>query len=576
MFHAFLAALPLLVVAVLIVGCRWSAGRAMPLSLITAAALALGVWKVPINQVGGFAIKGALTAITLLYIIFGAILLLNTLKHSGAVSVIRHGFHRISPDRRIQAIIVAWLFGSFIEGAAGFGTPAAVAVPLLVALGFPALAAVMCGVIIQCTPVSFGALGTPILVGVRRGLELDETFATDSLVRAEAVARHLIADTTTTPGDLLQVIGLRVACLHMAVGILIPLIMACLLTRTFGTSRSFREGLACWKFAVAAALAMTIPYVLTAWLLGPEFPSLVGGMTGLMIMIRMARHRWLQPSGEPWDFPATSAWQPDWSVQNVRPPAAESRSEKTLADLNPPPMSLLRAWLPYALLGVLLVVFRLPQLPVRSWVTAESVQIRWSDILNSPASFSDTPLASPGTIFLLVVMITMWLHRMSGSDLKSAMSESLRTTLKASTALLFTVPMVQIFLGTADGAAGLKAMPYVLAGEMAQLAGRSWPLLAPLAGGMGAFVAGSNTVSNMMLAKFQFGVGLQIGCDPFWIVALQAVGGAAGNTICVHNVVAASAVVGLTGREGLVIRRTLPVFLYYAGLAGMLGLLVVR
>ena len=79
----------------------------------------------------------------LLYIIFGAILLLNTLKQSGAVDVIRSGFHRVSPDKRIQAIIVAWLFGSFIEGAAGFGTPAAVAVPLLVALRFPPLAAVV-------------------------------------------------------------------------------------------------------------------------------------------------------------------------------------------------------------------------------------------------------------------------------------------------------------------------------------------------------------------------------------------------------------------------------------------------
>ncbi len=97
----------------------------------------------------------------------------------------------------------------------------------------------------------------------------------------------------------------------------------------------------------------------------------------------------------------------------------------------------------------------------------------------------------------------------------------------------------------------------------------------PLVGGLGAFVAGSNTVSNMMFALFQFGVGQRIGADPDWIVALQAVGGAAGNTICVHNVVAAAATVGLLGREGLVIRRTLVVFVYYAALAGLLGYAIV-
>ena len=96
-----------------------------------------------------------------------------------------------------------------------------------------------------------------------------------------------------------------------------------------------------------------------------------------------------------------------------------------------------------------------------------------------------------------------------------------------------------------------------------------------LVGGFGAFVAGSNTVSNMMFSLFQFGVGERIGVDPSWIVALQAVGGAAGNMICVHNVVAASAVVGLLGREGTVIRMTFLPFVYYALLPGSLGYLIV-
>ena len=143
----------------------------------------------------------------------------------------------------------------------------------------------------------------------------------------------------------------------------------------------------------------------------------------------------------------------------------------------------------------------------------------------------------------------------------------------ASAALLFAVPMVQVFINSRGGAAGYDSMPNELAGGVAALAGQAWPMFAPLVGGIGAFVAGSNTISNMMFALFQFGVAQKIGEDPTWIVALQAVGGAAGNVVCVHNVVAACAVVGLIGREGDVIRVTSLVFAYYILVAGLCGLI---
>ena len=165
-----LALLPIITVAVFLVGLRWPASRAMPLSYVVAVALAWLVWQVPGLQIAAATLNGLVIAFTLLYIIFGAILLLNTLQESGAIKTIRQGFTDITPDRRVQVIIIAWLFGAFIEGSAGFGTPAAVAVPLLVGLGFPGMAAVTAGMIIQSTPVSFGALGTPILVGVNTGL----------------------------------------------------------------------------------------------------------------------------------------------------------------------------------------------------------------------------------------------------------------------------------------------------------------------------------------------------------------------------------------------------------------------
>ena len=170
---AGLSLLPIAAVGLFLVILRWPASRAMPISYLVAVALAYFVWKVSAVQVAAASILGLIIAAELLYIIFGAILLLNTLEESGAIRRIRRTFSDITPDRRIQVIIIAWLFGSFIEGSAGFGTPAAVAVPLLVGLGFPPLAAVIAGMIIQSTPVSFGACGTPILVGVNTGLSAD-------------------------------------------------------------------------------------------------------------------------------------------------------------------------------------------------------------------------------------------------------------------------------------------------------------------------------------------------------------------------------------------------------------------
>lgn len=538
---ALLALLPIVVVGVLLVGLRWPASRVMPISYATAAALALLVWRVPGVQVTAATVKGLIVAAELLYIVFGAILLLCTLDQSGALARIRAAFTALSPDRRVQAILIGWLFGSFIEGASGFGTPAAVAVPLLVGLGFPALAAVMVGMIIQSTPVSFGAVGTPILVGVNQGLGGGQNPA------------------------LLQAIGVRVAVLHAAAGTLIPLFVVALLTRFFGANRSLREGLAAAPFALAAACSMTIPYLLVAWLLGPEFPSLLGSLVGLALMVTCAQRRWLTPRGTPWDFAPAHEWPREWTSGREGELLVD-RSERSAR------LSLPLAWAPYLLVAGLLVLTRLPNVGLREWLRSLVIE---GPLFGTSVKASSMPLYLPGTIFIVVSLLTFALHRIAPADYAQAWRRSLRTIVIASTALVFTVPMVQVFIESAGGAAGYDKMPIELAAGAARLAGNAWPVLATFVGGFGAFVAGSNTVSNMMFALFQWNVGERLGVDPLWIVALQAVGGAAGNMICVHNVVAASAVVGLVGREGAVIRKTLLPFVYYAVFAGLLGYVIV-
>ena len=552
---ALLSFLPILAVGVLLVGFRLPASRAMPVSYLVAAGLALFVWEVPGVQVAAASIKGLSLTLRLLFIIFGAILLLNTLKHSGALAVIRNGFTNISADRRVQVIIIAWLFGAFIEGAAGFGTPAAVTVPLMVGLGFPAMAAVVAGMIIQSTPVSFGAVGTPILVGVNKGLAGDESVQT--AVREMGFGQW---------DGFLAFVGFKVALLHAIVGTLIPLLLVVVMTRFFGKNKSACEGLAVWPFALFASFALTVPYVLVAGFLGPEFPSLLGALIGLAIVVPVARRGWLVPKGEPWEFPPRAEWEAGWT-------GGVEIDLKSGQAGEPPKVGVFAAWLPYLLLAGLLVLTRIEALPLKAWL--RSIQFKW-DVFGTGIFVDETPLYVPGTVFIVVSLIAVALHRMNGRGVGAAWGESLKTTAKASVALVFTVPMVQVFLNTDGGMAGYEKMPIALANGVAALAGGAYPLLAPALGGFGAFVAGSNTISNMMFSLFQFEVAVKIGIDATWMVALQAVGGAAGNVICVHNVVAASAVVGLSGREGDVIRKTLLVFVYYALAAGVIGFVFLK
>ena len=545
---AFIAISPLLVVFGLLVFFRWSAKRTMPVACFLTTVLALFYWGVPGIRVGASAIQGLIIAAQLLYIVFGALLLLFVLKHSGAVRTIRDGFHGISPDRRIQVIIVAWTFGAFIEGAAGFGTPAAVAGPLLVILGFPPMAAVVAALTIQSTPVSFGAVGTPILIGVNTGLK-DQSLVTEFVAASGG---------TETYAGMLHQIGAEVAGLHGIIGTLIPLIVVCMMTRFFGANRSWREGLAAWPFAVFAGVAFTVPYVLLGVFAGPEFPSLIGGLIALALTVTAAKRGLFQPK-EAWDFPERSSWDAEWIGEL---PPAEEEPER--------PVSLWAAWLPYMLVGGLLVVTRLE--PTIARLINDTVT-NIPRILDTDIPIKFNVIKLPGTVFILVSLLCIPLYRMRRRSVQAAVAESSRATIGAATAILFAVPMVRIFINSEVNAYDLPGMPQVLAEQAAAAAGAAWPAFAAVIGAVGAFVAGSNTISNMTFSLFQFDVGLRIGISPLLIVALQAVGGAAGNMICVHNVVAASATVGLLGKEGALIRKTLIPTTYYLVAAGILGCL---
>ncbi len=545
---------PLLAVFVLLVLGRWPATRAMPLAYGVAVVVGLVTWDMTPRVIAAASLRGVMIAAALLWIILPALALLFTLRETGGMETIRAGFHHVSPDARVQALVVAWLFGSFMEGAAGFGTPAAVAGPLLVALGFPPLAACASALIIQSTPVTFGAVGTPILIGMGEALNV-------APVMASVDAAGLSYD------DFIAGIGARAATVHAICGLLVPFMLLAVLGRLFGPDRSARTALSIWRFALFAALAFVIPYLLVAWFLGPEFPSLLGSLVALTIVVPAARHGFLLSGETVWSFGAPANWPPQGGG-GAEPPAAATTADRGDG------IGLLRAWSPYILAAILLVSTRLPSLPLRA--ALESVTLSWEGILGTSLSQSLQPLYLPGTVLAVSALAAPLLHRRPAvSAIRRAWASAAGTLARPTLALLFAVALVRVFIDSGNNAAGHASMPLHLAGRLADLAGGAWPFFAPWVGAMGAFVAGSNTVSDLMFGVFQFGVAAATGLPIMLVLGLQAVGGAAGNMITVHNVVAASATVGLVGEEGTLIRMTLVPMIVYLAIAGLLGMLLV-
>jgi lactate permease len=558
-----LAILPLAAIAFLMIGRYWSATRAMPVAWVIAAVVGYLGWQMSPQWIAAASINGAITASNILYIVFGAILVLYTLKQTGAFDVINQGFTSISDDRRVQVVLLVFLMGSFIEAAAGFGTPAAVVGPLLVGLGFPPLAAVVVALTGNLMAITFGAVGTPLIIGLQ-----------DIFSSTDTVSSAVAAQGWTIPEWVAQ-IGLWAATYHVVVGVLLPFIGVAMMTRFFGEERSIRPALEVLPLTLFAWISFAIPYWLTAYFLGPTFPGLFGAMGGMAATVGVLKLGYFHPD-EDWDFGPEAEWPDHW-VGDIQPgETASNRGGAVAADgghvTAEPQMSLTRAWTPYLVLAALLVVTRVVG-PINDFVTSTLV-LEWGNILGTSMSNSFAVLYLPGAIFVAVHVLTIPLHGMDRREVTAAWRETVEKVLPAVVALLFAVATVQIMIQSGQSA-GIDSMLVVLSEATANGAGAVYPFFAALVGAFGAFLAGSNTVSDILFGTFQYNVATDLGVSRTILVGAQAVGGAIGNLIAVHNVVAALAVVGLVGEEGRVIRLELIPLAYYATMTGLLALLFV-
>ncbi|CNF21431.1 L-lactate permease [Yersinia nurmii] len=465
-------------------------------------------------------ITALVSVFTPITIIAGAILLNKLMQVSGAENVVRNWLENISPNPVAQLMIIGWAFAFMIEGASGFGTPAAIAAPILVGLGFNPLRVALLTLVMNSVPVSFGAVGTPTWFG--------------------------FANLGLSDENLLE-IGRQTALIHFVAAFVIPL----LALRFIVSWQQIRGNLI---FIYLSVLSCTLPYLLLAQV-NYEFPALIGGAIGLALSVLLAR-------------------------MGIGLTQTDRKDTATAV----PFLQVIKAMTPTLLLIAILIVTRIHQIGLKAllnntatlwqgslgWIGELSVSkaliINLQQVLGTSAAAGYKTLYVPALIpFLLVVLLCIPLFRLSGTQVKHMFSETASRISKPFIALFGALVMVNMMMLGGDNA------PVILIGkELAAITGESWLMFSSFLGALGSFFSGSNTVSNLTFGGIQQSIALSSGLNVNLTLALQSVGGAMGNMVCLNNIIAVCSILGLSNAEGKIIKKTLlPMLVYGAIAAGM-------
>ena len=538
------AAVPILLCVFLMTVCGWPAKRAMPLSWLLTAISAGMLWKMDLLHIASRTICGFLSASEILMIIFGAILLMNVLRMSGAMASIDRMFSHITRDARLQCVLIGFVFAGFIEGAAGFGTPAALAAPILISLGFPPLAAATVCLIYNSWPVEPGPVGVPLLT-------------------ASATVRDAVIAGGGDPDTFTRVLTKWVVIPHCIGGILIIFIGVMVLCRVFGRNHSFRDAIGALPFCLFAGFTVGTLYLLMGLFAGPDLTSMVAFIGALPILVFAIRRGWFVPE-KVWTFEGYEKWgDSSWGKSSVAERVVDRK------------MNTVRAWMPYIMIGILLVLTRVDVFRIKKLLNSDPLILHVSSILGvQGVNWDFKVLYNPGIFpFIPVALAASVLFGMKTEETLRALKGTVRQISGAAIALLFGVAMVNLYRYTGTGTG--DSMLYTLAHAMAALFSHAYFIAAPLIGVLGAFMSGSNTVSNTLFASIQYETATILGISQVLIVALQCMGGAIGNMICVHNIVAVCATTGTNGAEGRLIRTNIiPCLIYAFTVALIVGIFI--
>lgn len=548
---ALVAGIPIIVSFGLLVGPKWPAFKALGVGWILAVILGFSVWEMETLWVAASSIYGAIQAFEIILIIFGAILLMNYLDLSGAISTMRWHFSTISDDRRIQLLIIGLGFITIMEGAAGFGTPGALAAPLWIGLGFPPLAAALFGIIFNAAQPPFGASGTPVIGGI--GSVIEESLGKG--ITEAAFLSKVTAWTSVGTGLILMFLG--VLCVF-------------LLGYWFSSAKenSLKSGWRTLRPVLPFALLLGVigggTQFIVAWFMGPELPTIVAGFSVFISGSLMARKGILQPE-DSWDFPDKNSWSDLW-LGGVDLENTGDNPEKE--------MSILKAWSPYILVAGFLLFTRWPGLGVVEMLKSFSLTL--PSILGTDLSFTLEYLYLPGTMpFIPVAVLSGILFKMKYSKIEKAWTKSLKQVAPAALTLAVAVAMTQVMIQSETNLSGMKGMMEVLSMAIASTAGGWLPAISPWIGVLGAFMTGSTTSSNILFSVLQHDAAAGAGLSKVLTVSLQNMGSGIGNMISILNIVAICSVVGLNGEEGEILHKALVPTLIFGTAISILGMILV-
>jgi lactate permease len=499
--------------------------KALPLTALLIYFIQLIYFTADPNLINATVVSGLLTAWVPIMIIWGAILLFKTMEVTGAMNTVRHWLNNISPNPVAQLMIIGWAFAFLIEGASGFGTPAALAAPILVGLGFQPVAVACLALVMNSVPVTFGAVGTPTWFGLGI-LDLSDP--------------ELLA------------IGFESAIIHTVAALIIPVIAL-----TFVVA--WKDILKNIVFVYLSILSCIIPYLALASL-NYEFPSLVGGMVGLVFSVFFAS-------------------------QGIGLSSATENPNKEIISEKIPPGDLVKALFPIWGTILVLVVTRIQQIGLKGLLqvaeptaniplgtfgdfsVSPALVLNLNNIFNTDVGWKYAALYIPAFIpFFLIVAITVFLYKTPGDKQKQIMSETYQRMTKPIAALLGALVLVKLMT------TGEQAMNIIIGQAFAAFIGENWQYFASYLGAVGAFFSGSNTVSNLTFAPIQISIAQTLGLDQTFILAAQSVGGAMGNMVCINNIVAVCSILGIVAKEGFIIKRTIWPMLLYGVIAAIMSI----
>ena len=320
-------------------------------------------------------------------------------------------------------------------------------------------------------------------------------------------------------------------------------------TKFFSKEKTFKPALEAAPFAIFNGLTFSVPMLLISTFIGYEFASLLGALISIVVSVIAAKLGFLVPK-KTWDFGKEEEWDKEWLATSEVTPVAEST------------MSIIKAWAPYVIVALILVLTRIPQLGIKAVLNNN---IPFVIRVNNIFGFDNLDWTLkwayvPGTVFVLVAIITNFMHKMSKEKVVKSWKDTFKQVSGAALALFFGLALVEVLkLKNAEGI----SMMVEMANALAKVGKGLFVLISPFIGVLGAFVSGSATVSMNLFSNLQYDTALALGLPTVFVISMQCVGAAIGNMVCINNAVAASATIGTVGKEGKLIKmNAIPMLIY--------------